>query len=278
MSIYRKIPNLLTLLNLGFGCAALVYIFYDHISLEFAPNTSAVERAYFDGQVILESLHLGKMHIAALLVLAAALLDFFDGFVARLFNAVSDIGKQLDSLADLVTFGLVPGMMLYYLLGVSFFDSIFAFKLRIWAFLPGFLFTLTAAWRLAKFNVAAPAAHFRGLPVPAAAMFVIGLPLGLFFNEANSLTWLLNPWLLYGIIAVLSLFMISNAPMLSMKFEKGGMKGKNKQRIVFLAIALILFVAGYFLVGTIFLALPLIVIWYIIYSIIINITTHEVHS
>ncbi len=275
MSYYKKIPNFLTLVNLLLGCMALVFLFYDHIELRLATSNGMSERAYFDGKVVLSSLYLGKMHMAALLIFFAVLVDFLDGFAARLLNARSEIGKELDSLSDVVSFGVLPGMVLFQLLAVSFFDSPFAFEIGIFAFMPGFLFTLAAAYRLARFNVVHPEAHFSGLPVPAAALAVMSLPLALFFDEMHISRWLFNPWLLYAFTLLLSWLMISRLTLLNLKFVKGSKD--NRPRKILLLLAALLWLGGFFFLHIIFLSIPVIVLIYILFSLTVKKEKNEVH-
>jgi CDP-diacylglycerol---serine O-phosphatidyltransferase len=272
MSIYKKIPNFLTLINLLLGCLALVYLFYDHITIKAVAQSGFEESGYFDGKAVDIQLAYGKMHIAALLVIVAALFDFVDGFAARFLNATSDMGKQLDSLADMVTFGLVPGVMLYYLLGISFFGSSMAFQFGIWLFVPGLFFTLFAGWRLAKFNITSENQKraFLGLPVPSAAIFVAGLVLVLFFNEAGLGNVILKSWVLYLVVFVLGFLMVSDLSILNLKFDPADKKG-NQTRVLFLVICVIVALAGYFLLQLQFALIPLIIIVYILFSLLHNI-------
>jgi CDP-diacylglycerol---serine O-phosphatidyltransferase len=268
MSIYRSIPNALTLLNLFLGCLAIVYLFYDHLIIQaFAEGYS--EQGIFDGRAVDLRYQYGMMHIAAFLLIAAVLLDFLDGFAARLFNAASELGKQLDSLADLVTFGLVPGLMLYYLLGISYFGQAIALKLQIWLFLPAFIFTLAAAYRLARYNITSAERGFRGLPVPAAALFVAGLPLALLRNEAGLNDTIMQPWVLYGITGLLAWLMASRLPMLDLKFSTDN-PSENKKRYIIIGGALILALAGFLGFGLLALLLPLVILWYVLCSLILK--------
>ncbi len=275
MSYYKKIPNFLTLINLLLACMALVFLFYDHIELRLSTSNGLTERAFFDGRVVLSSLYLGKMHIAAILIFFAVLIDFLDGFAARLLNAQSETGKQLDSLSDVVSFGVLPGMVLFQLLALSFFDSPFAFELGIFAFMPGFLFTLAAAYRLARFNVEHPETHFSGLPVPAAALAVMALPLALFFDELHINSWLFNPWLLYAFTLLLSWLMISRLTLINLKFAKGSKD--NRSRKMLLLLAALLWLGGWLFLGVFFLSIPVIVLVYILFSLTVKKEKNEVH-
>lgn len=277
MNWTKHIPNFLTLVNLFLGCLALVYIFYDHILFDLTPNSSGSGEGFFDGKYNLEKLHYGKLHIAALLVFVAVFVDFLDGFAARALNAKSSIGAQLDSLADLVTFGVVPGMITYYLLGIAFFDSVEAFNLGILVFLPGFFLTLAGAWRLAVFNTRyADAVQFHGLAIPAMALFIASLPLILIRGEsAFAISAINNPFVLYIIILFLSYLMVSRLPMFSLKFAHDGM---NKVRYGFITICVALLVGGYIFFKVLFLMVPAIVILYIILSIVLNFQKNEIQS
>ncbi len=275
MSYYKKIPNFLTLINLLLACMALVFLFYDHIELRLATSNGLSERAFFDGRVVLSSLYLGKMHIAAILIFFAVLVDFLDGFAARLLNAQSETGKQLDSLSDVVSFGVLPGMVLFQLLALSFFDSPLAFEIGIFAFMPGFLFTLAAAYRLARFNVEHPETHFSGLPVPAAALAVMSLPLALFFDELHISSWLFNPWLLYAFTLLLSWLMISRLTLINLKFTKGSKD--NRSRKILLLLAALLWLGGWLFLSVFFLSIPVIVLVYILFSLIVKKEKNEVH-
>lgn len=266
MSIYKQIPNWLTLGNLLLGCIAIVYLYYDHIIIRLVTQSGYVESGYFDGQAQVEGLRYGKMYIAGILILLAAVVDFLDGFAARLFNAQTAMGKQLDSLADVVTFGVAPGLLLYYLTAVSFFGSTLAFELGIILFVPAFFYTLMAAWRLARYNTDAPSTHFEGLPTPAAAIFVAGLPIALFRGESFLSAALQSPWLLYGIILMLGWLMASKLPMIQLKKSSDGSGGNARWWLT--GSTLLIMAAGYFVMGWIGGLLPLAVLWYIIFSVV----------
>src|SRR5689334_18606732 len=138
----KQIPNLFTLLNLFFGCIAIVYTLQtDNISIytndEFTSSFNIPE----------------KISYAALFIFAAAIIDFLDGFVARLLNATSEMGKQLDSLADVVSFGVAPGAILFQFLRMSLMREETGLDASIIWLLPAFLVSCAAAYRLAKFNI-----------------------------------------------------------------------------------------------------------------------------
>ena len=165
----KQIPNLFTLLNLFLGCVAIVFAlqtqsFFIYVNDDFSSQFSFS---------IPENLS-----IAGLLLFGAAIVDFLDGFVARLFNASSEMGKQLDSLADVVSFGVAPGVILYQLLRISYLRQDYALSVPvIWLF-PAFIISCAAAYRLAKFNLDDSQKYsFKGVPTPAVGLFVASLPL-----------------------------------------------------------------------------------------------------
>src|SRR5215216_4505935 len=139
----KQIPNLFTLLNLVFGCIAIVFILQTGESIIVMESTGAT-------QVFMPE----RIWWGALFIFGAAIIDFLDGFLARLLNSSSEMGKQLDSLSDVVSFGVAPGMILYQLLRISYAREENGLDVSIIALLPAFIFTCAVAWRLAKFNIA----------------------------------------------------------------------------------------------------------------------------
>ncbi len=248
----KQIPNLFTLLNLVFGCLAIIFTLQNGI-ITTASAATGVELIDIPEKIWLASLFIGL----------AAVVDFLDGFVARLFKATSDMGKQLDSLADLVSFGVAPGLILYQFLRLTIAQEEGALDTSIVSLLPALLIPVAAAWRLARFNLDAGQAYtFKGLPVPAVGLFVAALPLIYWnINEDWVLDVLLNQWVLYGIILLLSGLMVSSIPMLSLKFEDYTLKN-NIPKIVLVAIAV-----GSFLLLS-WVAVPVVVISYVILSLI----------
>ncbi len=201
-----NLPNILTLCNLICGCFAILSLF-SHGFVQF-PETIFFT-PYF-------------------LLLAASVFDFFDGFAARWLQINSPIGKQLDSLADVVTFGVAPSMIMYfYLQHLQFAYSEIAF-----------LIVVCSALRLAKFNVDERQTEgFLGLPTPANALFFgslvcfsaskDGLLNGTFIAES-----LHNPWVVVSLIVVFCYLMISEIPIFSLKFKSYGWKGNQYQYIL----------------------------------------------
>ena len=204
----RNIPNAITLLNLFLGCCAIPGILN------------------------------GQFMTVFWLFFAAGLADFLDGFVARLVNAHSSIGKELDSLADMVSFGLLPGMLFYVLLVYGFtgqtgYDSIY------WPAAPAFLITLFSAVRLAIFNLdERQTDHFIGLPTPSAALFTVGLMLIFHFDSFGLGSFITRPLFLYPCILLLSFALVAELPMFSLKIKSFRWSG-NEVVFFFLGIAIL---------------------------------------
>lgn len=246
----RQIPNFFTLLNLFFGCMAVV----------FALQTSVV--VIYVNEEFNSSFNIPeKLTWAAICIIIAAVIDFLDGFVARLMKATSNLGKQLDSLSDVVSFGVAPGVIIYQLLRFSFAREENGLNISILWLVPAFILSCAAAYRLAKFNLdESQAFYFKGVPVPAVGLLVASFPLILHFNTINSINNLLiNKWLLYSIIILLSYLMVSNIRMMSLKFPDFSFKN-NVPKITLLFIAII---TAVFLQ---WVAVPVVFIFYILLS------------
>ena len=195
-----NLPNLITLINLLAGCSATV--------------------AFLTG-----------MHNLSLFFFVIALIaDFLDGATARLLNVHSELGKQLDSLADLISFGFFPAVMMYDLLS----DKTYGIEFQVWA-LPAFLITAITAIRLGQFNLdESQQNQFKGLPSPANAIFLVGV-------------WIINQQLniapnwFYTIIALSSWLLVAPLPMLNLKFTHLKWQG-NEFRYIFLLGSLVILV------------------------------------
>jgi CDP-diacylglycerol--serine O-phosphatidyltransferase len=224
------IPNFITLLNLLSGGIAVIF---------------AVK---------------GDLSIAALFVFFGIFFDFFDGFLARKLNVSSEMGLQLDSLADLVTSGLAPALVLVNLIELSILPSQDAN-----CFLPylGLLVLLCSAYRLAKFNISTEQSQFFiGLPTPANALLIMSLPLILDYQNSDSYNALiLNPFFLV-VVTLLSSFLL-NAPvkLIALKFKTWNFSENASKYIliIFSLVGLIFFK---------FAGIPLIIIFYIMLSLI----------
>src|SRR6187200_3101246 len=155
----RQIPNLFTLLNLFFGCLAIVCVL--QTGLTISSNEFGVQLIDIPEKIWMASLFIGL----------AALVDFLDGFVARIFKVSSEMGKQLDSLADVVSFGVAPGVILYQLLRISLIREENGLDASIIWLLPAFVISCASAYRLAKFNLDVTQREgFKGVPTPAVGL------------------------------------------------------------------------------------------------------------
>lgn len=212
----RHIPNAITCANLFSGCIGIVYAFN------------------------------GALETAAYFVLLSGIFDFFDGFAARLLNVKSDIGKELDSLADVVSFGFLPGIVMFQLLSRSDFSS---------PYLPyfGFIITVFSALRLAKFNIdTRQTEDFIGLNTPMNTLFIVSLP----FIQKDYPTIIGSAPLLIILIILLSWLMVSEIKIFSLKFSSTSW-AQNKIKYIFLILSVLL------LAVLKFAAVPLILLLYI---------------
>lgn len=210
----KQIPNIFTLLNLLFGCLAIVSVLQNGIIILYDNDMNQ----YVD---IPE-----KITYASLFIMFAAVVDFLDGFVARLFKATSELGKQLDSLADVVSFGVAPALIMYQFLRMSFSREEDGMNISVLFLLPAFLIALCAAYRLGKFNIDdSQKFGFRGLPTPAAGLLIASFPL-IYWNGSNNYLalLLLNKWVLYAVIILVSWLMISSIPLIALKFKSKNIK------------------------------------------------------
>ena len=233
MNIKKHIPNLITLLNLFSGCIALVFAFNQDFEMAF----------YF--------------------VSLGIFLDFFDGFFARLFHVSSPLGLQLDSLADMVTSGVVPGLVMFQMM-ISHASTAVEGHLQFFPYL-GFIITLGSCYRLANFNIdTRQTDSFIGLPTPANALFILSLPLVLQSTDSLFMIELLsNQWFLL-VITLLSAYMLNaEIPLFSLKIKKFSLK-ENALQIVFLASSFLL------LVFFQYLGIPLLILLYVLLSIVNN--------
>ena len=235
MNIKKYIPNLFTLGNLLCGTLA----------------TMAAVNNYYQA--------------VWMLVVLGVVLDFFDGFLARILRVQGELGKQLDSLADVVTSGVVPGLLMF-----KFYEDVlnsgdqYTNLLVLLAFLS-FILTLSAAYRLAKFNIdTRQSESFIGLPTPAMSLFVVSLPIIHMNTNIEFVKELIsNNYFLVGVTLVLSYLMNAELPLFSLKFKNFGFK-KSIVKYLLILISVVL------LVTIQYLAIPIIIIAYIILSIIHN--------
>lgn len=249
----KQIPNVFTLLNLVFGCMAIVVILQNGIVIQYSPEGSQL--VDIPERIAWASIYIGL----------AAIVDFFDGFVARLFKASSAMGKQLDSLADVVSFGVAPSMIIYQFLRLSIAREEDGLNAPVIWLVPAFILAAASAWRLAKFNLDESQAYgFKGVPTPAMGLLVASFPLIYWNNPAEWLNdLLLNKWFLYGLVVLLSGLMISNLPLMALKFRDLSLKN-NLPKIILAVFAII--AAWLFH----WLAVPLVFVGYIVLSLAFN--------
>jgi CDP-diacylglycerol--serine O-phosphatidyltransferase len=226
----KNIPNIFTLLNLCMGCIAIILILQTNESILSMQGNEW--RIYFPESIAWASVFL----------LLAAVIDFFDGFVARLFKATSEMGKQLDSLADVVSFGVAPGLILYQLLRVSMAAEPMGLETSSSWLLPAMFFPMAAAWRLARFNLdTTHKNYFEGVPTPAAGLLIASFPLLMLYNPYNIQLILTNKWALYFICLIMPWLMISKLPLMNLKFKQFSFK-ENKPRYLLLIISAVLII------------------------------------
>jgi len=241
MSLKRHIPNIVTLLNLFSGCIALVFAVY------------------------------GNLIPAAIFVFLGIFFDFFDGLLARKLNVQSPLGIQLDSLADLVTSGVVPGVIMFKLISEATDSSGFDYA-NSWLgleqifeipILPliGLFIALASAYRLAKFNLDEDQqSYFKGLPVPANTLVILSLPLILEYQNSDLInSIIINKWFLISLTLLSCYLLNSNIKLFALKFKNWGFKD-NAVRYIFLILSVVLLIVLYFA------AIPLIIGMYILLS------------
>ncbi|MBN4047314.1 CDP-alcohol phosphatidyltransferase family protein [bacterium AH-315-P13] len=224
----KHIPNFITLLNLFSGSIAVI----------FAVN--------------------GNMKLTVLFAFLGIFFDFFDGLLARKLKVDGELGLQLDSLADIVTSGLVPGLVMFYLFNLGNSEA-----LSLNNYLPyfGLLITLASAYRLAKFNISTNQSDiFIGLPTPANALLILSLPLIIEFQNNDMMNAIiLNKWFLIG-MTLLSCYLLNvNIKLLALKFKNWSFKD-NAARYILIILSIVLLVIFKFA------AIPLIIVSYIIIS------------
>lgn len=242
MSIKKHIPNAITCLNILSGCIA---------------SLLAIE---------------GYLYPAALLIILAAVFDFMDGMFARLLGAYSEMGKELDSLADMLSFGFAPATIAFSYLrlavlgdaGAAFTPETLSYS-QIAILLSAFIISIFSGLRLAKFNVdTRQTTSFIGVPTPANAMFWASLPIILHFGDYPMIESLLtNQWLILVSVIVTSLLLVSEIPMFALKVKSLRWQ-ENQIRYLFLITLIILAILLKWLV------IPLILFVYIFFSLIDN--------
>ena len=252
MALKKHIPNIVTLLNVFCGSVAAI----------FAVNSNFV--------------------MAAIFVFLGIFFDFFDGLLARKLNVQSELGIQLDSLADMITSGLVPGIIMFKLLSLVVnssdifineeWNSYFNWSGINASMLPfvGFLITMASAYRLAKFNLDEDQQdHFIGLPTPANTLLIISLPLIIEFQNNDIMnSIILNKWFLIALTLVSSYLLNSKIDLFALKFKNWSFKS-NSIRYIFLLLSVVA------LIVLKFAAIPLIVVIYILMSLFNNLASNK---
>lgn len=237
----KHIPNTITLLNLIAGCVGIYLVFRNNLTG------------------------------AALCIWIAAVFDFFDGFAARLLRVKSDLGLQLDSLADMVSFGVLPGFIMFILIeNMSMVEPGTLINPEYSPFLA-LLIPVFSALRLAKFNIdERQTEEFIGLPTPANAFFISGFPLVLYqighseeISNIMIVQTLFNPYFLVAVCIIFSLLLVAEVRLMSLKFKSFGWK-ENRIRYIFLLIAVVL------IISMKLFAIHLIVLVYLLLSVISN--------
>jgi CDP-diacylglycerol--serine O-phosphatidyltransferase len=246
----KQIPNLFTLLNLVFGCIAIVYILEPGLLLLPLDGDGNIlippaQLDYYPEKIVLGSIFIGL----------AGLVDFLDGFVARIFKATSEMGKQLDSLADAVSFGVAPSMIIYQFLKLSYAQQGGGLDIAFAWLAPAFVFAAAGAYRLARFNLDNSQAYgFRGVPIPAAGLLIASLPLVYWFTDSLVVTKvLLNKWTWYAVIVLLSYLMVSSLPLLSLKFRDYSIKNNIPKLILLIGSILLILFLKWLAVAAIFI-------------------------
>jgi len=245
----KQIPNIFTLLNLLFGCVAIVSIMQTGLTLSADANG--------DNVVSIPE----KISLASLFIALAAVIDFLDGFLARLLKVPSDMGKQLDSLADTVSFGVAPGLIAYQFLRLSYAQQPGGLDSNMLWLLPAFIIPCAGAYRLARFNLDPGQSHgFKGVPIPAAGLLFASFPLIYWnSNDIHIIQLLSNKWFWYAAILIVSYLMVSTLPMIALKsFNFTIRKG-----LPFLILALVALTSG---LSFGWLAVPITFIAYVILS------------
>lgn len=224
----KHIPNSVTCLNLFSGCLGIVFAFQ------------------------------GNLIWASYAIVIAAVFDFFDGMLARLLKAYSEIGKELDSLADMVSFGVLPSVIIYQLFALSpqtdFWDE--------WLSYSAFIIAVFSALRLAKFNIdTRQSENFIGLPTPANALLIASFPLIIGDSNTYFAGLILNQWFLVIFSIIMSLLLVAEVPLISLKFKSLNFK-KNMLRYILIITSVLL------LAFLKFEAVPIIIIVYFMVSLI----------
>lgn len=245
----KHLPNLLTLANLVCGCIAIAFIL----------NAQPFVSSFND----MEYWVLGteQAQLGALFIFLAAVFDMLDGMAARALQVFSPIGKDLDSLADIVSFGVAPSMILFKMLWASYMAEPYAMDVNMLAMAPAFIVVCAGALRLARYNVSptGKTGFFTGMPIPAAGLFIASLPLINWYNPMDMGVYLQNKWVIYLVIAVISWLMISRSSFIKL------MPGKFSMATMWPQLLLaVVAIGGWFVLHV--AVIPVVFILYILLS------------
>ena len=224
----KHIPNAITCLNLLCGCIGLVMAFNDNLIF------------------------------ASYAIIAAAILDFLDGFAARRLKAYSEIGKELDSLADVVSFGVLPSVIIYQL----FLEAPQLGLLSQYINYSAFIIAIFSALRLAKFNVdTRQEENFLGLPTPANALLIASLPFIISGDNVFLRNYILNAFFLFIFSFGMSILLVMEIPLMSLKFKSLNFNDNLYRYILIILTAILILIFK-------FVAVPIVIFLYILLSII----------
>ena len=224
----KHIPNSITCLNLFSGCLGIVFAFQ------------------------------GNLIWASYAIVIAAVFDFFDGMLARLLKAYSDIGKELDSLADMVSFGVLPSVIIYQLFALSP-QTDFGAE---WISFSAFIIAVFSALRLAKFNIdTRQSENFIGLPTPANALLIASFPLIIAESSTYFAEFILNHWFLAIFSFIMSMLLVAEVPLISLKFKSLKFQENLLRYILIISSVLLLLFLK-------FEAVPVIILIYFLISLI----------
>lgn len=224
----KHLPNAITCLNLLSGCVGIVFAFQ------------------------------GELIIAGYAILIAAIFDFLDGMLVRLLNAYSEIGKELDSLADMVSFGVLPSVIIYQL----FLQSPQLGSISTWLNFSAFLIAIFSALRLAKFNIdTRQSENFIGLPTPANALLISSFPMILDQGNFFPASFILNPFFLFIFSLGMGILLVAEIPLISLKFKTIRLSNNILRYILVFSSLILLLIFK-------FTAVPIIIILYFLISLI----------
>ena len=228
---FKFLPNLITLFNLFLGCIVALLLIENNLEVKYV----------------------------FIITVICLILDYLDGYIARKLNVKSDIGIQLDSLADMVSFGLVPGILLYNMFNAAPSSSIGSISSSFIPFL-GFIITLSSAYRLARYNIRkSTSKFFKGLPTPANAVLIYSF--AMISAEGNSFSDIILDYnVLMLIVIVSSILLVSNLKLLNFKFKSLKFKGNRRRFFIILISIPALIIFGIY-------AIPLVLSVYILTSI-----------